>query len=572
MILPRVVSSIGPLACLAAAVLGEQTLAPPPARAWTPRDAQASEAPNRGEALFLRRCGLCHPTGEQGAQGPGLAGVLGRKAATGRGFGYSRALRDSDLTWDRATLDRFLSAPSQVVAGTTMPISLDDADVRRDVIDYLASLHTGQTPLPALASASPGDYHGDAPGVRRRITVLDLPPPYATPSARNGPNIVDPPPGARPRVPPGFSAEVFARDLQNPRLVRAAPNGDLFVAESAKGQVRVLRAAGGAAAPERTEVFATGLDRPFGMAFFPPGAEPRWLYVANVNSVVRFAYQNGDLRARGSPQTVVPQLTRGSGGHSTRDIVFSNDGARMFVSVGSASNVAESETPRFDAEISEWEASHGLGAAWDEEEDRADVLVFDPDGKGRRTFATGIRNCVGLAVNPVTSDVWCSTNERDGLGDDLVPDYLTRVRDGGFYGWPWFYLGDHEDPRQAGARPDLLGHVTLPDVLLQAHSAPLQMTFYDGAMFPPSYRGDVFVCLHGSWNRASRTGPKVIRARVDRGIPTGEYEDFVTGFVADDASVWARPVGVAVARDGALMVSEDGNGTIWRIAYRAPTP
>jgi glucose/arabinose dehydrogenase len=195
------------------------------------------------------------------------------------------------------------------------------------------------------------------------------------------------------------------------------------------------------------------------------------------------------------------------------------------------------------------------------------VLVFDPEGGDRHVFASGIRNCVGLAVHTSTGDLWCSTNERDGLGDDLVPDYITRIRHGGFYGWPWYYLGDHEDPRHAGERPDLASAVIVPDVLLQSHSAPLQMTFYDANAFPSRYRGNAFAALHGSWNRSKRTGPKVIMVPVRGGVPTGDYEDFMTGFVVDDDAVWARPVGVAVARDGALFVSEDGNGTLWRISF-----
>jgi glucose/arabinose dehydrogenase len=207
-----------------------------------------------------------------------------------------------------------------------------------------------------------------------------------------------------------------------------------------------------------------------------------------------------------------------------------------------------------------------LGAAWGDETDRAAVLVFDPDGKNRKLFATGIRNCVGLAMQP-NGTAWCSTNERDSLGDDLVPDYVTRVKENAFYGWPWFYIGDNQDPRHPGARPDLKDKITVPDVLLQAHSASLGMTFYDGNSFPAEYRGDAFAAEHGSWNRSKRTGYKVIRIRLKDGVPTGEYEDFVTGFVVDDKEVWGRPVGVAVAHDGALLFSEDGNGTIWRVSH-----
>ena len=257
---------------------------------------------------------------------------------------------------------------------------------------------------------------------------------------------------------------------------------------------------------------------------------------------MRFPYQNGDLHARGPAETVVPSIPAGGrltgGGHWTRDVVFSPDGSKMFVSVGSHSNDAD-----------------GLSRLPDSsEEHRADVLEFNPDGSGFRIFASGLRNCVGMAINPTTGDLWCSTNERDGLGDNLPPDYITHVQDGGFYGWPWYYLGDHEDPRHKGERPDLAGKVIVPDVLLQAHSASLEMTFYDGKQFPAEYRGDAFAAEHGSWNRARRTGYKVIRVIMRDGKATGEYEDFMTGFVTEDGDVWGRPVGIAVAHDGSLLV------------------
>jgi glucose/arabinose dehydrogenase len=332
----------------------------------------------------------------------------------------------------------------------------------------------------------------------------------------------------------------------------------------------VLRAKDGAAEPEPIQTFAKDLDRPFGIAFYPPGPDPSFVYVAVNNAVLRFPYRSGDVVARGPAETIVPLLSKTTGGHWTRDVVFAADGKRMFVSVGSESNVAESMPDHPGKEIPRWEAEHGLGAAWGDEEQRADVLVFDAEGKGGRAFATGIRNCVGLALHAVTGDLWCSTNERDGLGDNLVPDYVTRVREGAFYGWPWYYLGDHEDPRHKGERRDLAGKITVPDVLLQPHSASLQLTFYDGAMFPASFRGNAFAAFHGSWNRAIRTGYKVARVLVENGVPTGEYEDFLTGFVVDEDHVWGRPVGVTVAHDGALLMSEDGNGTIWRISYAPP--
>jgi glucose/arabinose dehydrogenase len=337
----------------------------------------------------------------------------------------------------------------------------------------------------------------------------------------------------------------------------------------------VLRGADGADAPTENQIFANGLNQPFGIAFYP-AESPQWVYVANNNSVVRFPYQAGDLTARGPAQTILPRLCQGTGGHTTRDVAFSRDGKRMFVSVGSGSNVAEGMSRKDSGAIRAWEAEHGQGAAWDSETGRADVLVTDPEGREpMRAFATGIRNGVGLAVNPDTGELWVSTNERDGLGDNLVPDYITRVKEGGYYGWPWYYMGNLEDPRHSGERPDLAGKAIVPDVLLQAHSASLEMVFYEAtngvAAFPAEYRGDIFAAFHGSWNRNERTGYKVVRVRVTHGVPTGVYEDFLTGFVVNNRDVWGRPVGVAVAHDGALLVTEDGNGTLWRVASRPPT-
>jgi glucose/arabinose dehydrogenase len=421
-------------------------------------------------------------------------------------------------------------------------------------------------------SAAFGDWRADAPLVRRKITVDDLPKPFATRSTNNFPRIVARP-AALPKVPPGFQAELFASDLKDPRALVVAPNGDLFVAESEPGRIRVLRASDSEAKPRQARIFASGLDSPFGMAFYPPGPDPHWIYIANTGSVVRYPYRSGDLTARGRPEVIVPRLA-GAGssavqrGQITRDIVFSQNGQQMFVSVGSASNVGEEMGRRDTAMIARWDMEHGLGSAWGNETDRAAVFVFDPDGKDRRVFASGLRNCVGLAVHPRTGELWCSVNERDGLGDDLVPDFITRVREGDFFGWPWYYLGAHEDPRRRGERPDLKDKITVPDVLIQAHSASMRIAFYDASQFPPEYQGDGFAAQHGSWNRAKRTGYKVIRVRLKDGAPTGEYEDFMTGFVINDSSVWGRPVGVTVAHDGALLVSEDGNGTIWRISYR----
>jgi glucose/arabinose dehydrogenase len=243
----------------------------------------------------------------------------------------------------------------------------------------------------------------------------------------------------------------------------------------------------------------------------------------------------------------------------------------MYVAVGSASNVAEDLPKKTVAEAQAWEGEHGLGAAWDYEADRAAVLEYEVGtNKPGKTFATGIRNCVSLAMQPKTNDLWCTTNERDLLGDDLVPDYSTRVKKGGFYGWPWYYLGNHEDPRLQGDRPDLAGKAIKPDVLYQAHSAALNLAFYTAtglSAFPSEYVGDAFIALHGSWNRSFRTGYKIARVRMKNGKPTGEYEDFMTGFIVDDGNVWGRPVATTVLRDGSLLVSDDGADQIYRVYY-----
>jgi glucose/arabinose dehydrogenase len=434
---------------------------------------------------------------------------------------------------------------------------------------FVASLGLGHAlgqSGPLVGAAAFGDWRSDKPGLSRIIKLDDLPKPGATPSVANGPNVVPRVSNAVPQVPPGFKVELFAEGLSGPREMRVAPNGDIFVAETHAGRIRVLRAADGDSKPSINEIFASGLNQPFGIAFFPSGDNPQWIYVANTDSIVRFSYAVGDTKAPRKPDTIVAGLP-GGGSHTTRNLVFTPDNKRMLVSVGSRSNDAEGIIGSVIGELQSWTGKYPLGASLGRETDRAAVLMFDPDGKRIGVFATGIRNCVGLAVHPASGDLYCSTNERDGLGDDLVPDYITRVREGAFYGWPWFYIGDNEDPRHIGERADLRGKITTPDVLIQAHSASLGMTFYNGKMFPPEYRGDAFAAEHGSWNRSKRTGYKVIRVRLKDGSPTGMYQDFLTGFVINDSDVWGRPVGVAVAHDGALLVSEDANGTIWRIKY-----
>jgi glucose/arabinose dehydrogenase len=416
--------------------------------------------------------------------------------------------------------------------------------------------------------AAYGDYTTDAPGVRRHLTADTLPAPFATPSSRNNPKLVKRPDGAELKTLPGFSVSVFATGLQGPRHMRLAPNGDVFVAESTGGRVSVLRARPGSATAE-VSVFADGFNQPFGIAFYPQ-KNPKWVYISNTDSVVRYPYKAGDLKASGPAEVVIAKIP-GGGGHWTRDLAFSPDDSKLYVAVGSGSNVAETMPKKSPDEIRKWEAEYGKGAGWADETYRGVVLSANPDGKDLKIYATGIRNCSGLTVNPVNGDLWCTTNERDLLGDNLVPDYSTRVRPGQFYGWPWYYLGSHEDPRHAGERPDLAGAASVPDVLYQSHSAPLQMAFYGasggGAAFPKAYDGDAFVAMHGSWNRSRRTGYKVVRVHLKNGVPTGEYEDFLTGFVTPDANVWGRPVGVVKTQDGAMLVSDDAGNLVWRVAY-----
>jgi glucose/arabinose dehydrogenase len=416
--------------------------------------------------------------------------------------------------------------------------------------------------VPAFVSAQSGttitgqaaftDYSQEHPGVRRKITLADLPEPKPDESVDNGPSLIPRPQGAWPVAPKGFKVDLYAEGFTEPRLIRTAPNGDLFLADSHAGAVRVLRGVGADGKVKTAETFASGLDHPFGIAFYPSGPNPKWVYIANTTSVVRFPYNAGDLKASGAPETIVPVLPgyaqlRG-GGHWTRDVAFSQDGKRMFISVGSASNVDDTDTHPGEFH-------------------RADVLEYSPEGKFVKIFASGLRNCVGEAINPTTGQLWCSTNERDRLGDNLVPDYITSVKEDGFYGWPWWYMGGHQDPRLVGKHPELKSKVITPDVILQPHFASLEMTFYTGNQLPKSYDGDGFAAEHGSWNRARRSGYEVIRIPMRNGHATGEYEDFLTGFVTPDGQVWGRPVGVTVANDGSLFVTDDGSKSVWHVTY-----
>lgn len=414
----------------------------------------------------------------------------------------------------------------------------------------------------ALASPSPkqdgvltgqsafADYTSEEPGLRRHITLADLPAPYATQSANNQPHIVPRPEGAWPKVPAGFVVTEFAAGLRNPRQIVTAPNGDLFIAESGPGRIHILRGLKDGH-PAVDEIYATGLKQPFGLAFFPNGANPKYLYVGNTDGVVRFPYRNGDLKATAASEHICDVPSGGrltGGGHWTRDVKFSPDDKTLLVSVGSVSN--DHERPDMA------------------DERRADILAFTPEGKDERIYASGIRNPVSIAFHPRTGDLWTSVNERDGLGDNLVPDYITRVKEGGFYGWPWYYLGSHPDPRHPGEHPELKDKAIVPDVLLTSHMASLGMTFYTGGQFPKEYKDDIFAAEHGSWNRERRVGYELIRVPLKNGVPTGEYQDFMTGFTTPDGNVWGRPVGVTVAKDGALIVTDDGSNTVWRIAKK----
>jgi glucose/arabinose dehydrogenase len=394
------------------------------------------------------------------------------------------------------------------------------------------------------------DYKQQVPGTTHKITAADLPAPNEAQSGFFGPKVVPRPAGAMPKVLPGFSVSEYATGLQGPRLIKKAPNGDLFIAEMGAGNIKVLHGVGPDGKAQSIETFATGLAKPFGIAFYPAGPNPTHVYIGETDALVRFPYKNGDLKASGPKEKLADLPGQGpqkGQGHSTRAIDFSRDGKKVFVAVGSLSNVDDTDT-------------HPL------EKERAAVLEFNADGSGRRIYASGVRNCAGLMVHPTTGEVWCSTNERDGLGDNLVPDYISSIKEGGFYGWPWFYTGGNQDPRHVGKHPELKDKTIVPDVLIQPHNASLQITVYDGKMFPAEYQGSIFAGEHGSWNRSSRTGYAVIRVPMKNGKATGEYQDFMTGFVVSDTEVWGRPVGVAVAQDGALIVTDDASNIVWRIA------
>jgi len=537
-----------------------------------------------GQRIFQNNCAMCHSASPDMATlaGPPLFNVIDRKIGGVPGFAYSDALAGlgaKGRQWTKQELDLFLKDPAAYAPGTSMPIAVAQPAERAALVAYLASARGKATAPARAASAAPSPaatanaeehWSADQPGRIHEVRMADLPPPFASASAGNNPKTVPRPPGVLPSVPDQFKVNLWATDPDRGRVMAKAPNGDIFISSTTKRLIKVFRSSTGERADE-ISVFADKLDRPFGFAFWPVGPNPQYLYVANVNSIVRFPYKNGDLVAGAPAEVVVPTLTAETGSHSSRTLVFSADSKTMYLSIGSASNVAEGIGATPPEPLAQWEAKHGLGAAWGSELDRALVLAFDPDGRNKRTFATGLRNCVGMYLYPRTGDLLCSVNERDMLGDNLPPDYLTRVKGGAHYGWPWHYIGDHEEPRLKGQRPDLKAKVTAPDLLLTAHSAPLGMIMYGTppkaqAAFPKEYDGDVFLALHGSWNRATRTGSKVVRVFMQDGAPTGKYQDFMTGFVVSDKEVWGRPSSVVVQDDGSLLVDDDVTGEIWRVA------
>ncbi len=389
-----------------------------------------------------------------------------------------------------------------------------------------------------------------------------LPPPMHTPWYRRAPRVVERPDGRELTLPAGFAVNVFADGLTNPRWMALAPNGDVFVAESRPGDIIVLRDADGDGVAEFRDTFATQRNRPFGLAF-----RGGHLYVGDNAAVVRFPYRDGQTRATGEAETIIElpasnravdrdtaarlgielAQTRGYN-HWTRNLIFSPDGTKLYVTVGSATN----STPGGD-------------------ERRAAVNEYAPDGSSHRIFASGLRNPVGLAFYPGTNVLWTSVNERDQLGDDVPPDYITSVQDGGFYGWPYSYIGRHVDPTVTPQRPDLVAEAITPEVLLPAHSAPLGMIFYTGEQFPEEYRNSALIALHGSINRARFTGYSVMRVPFENGRPSGPPEDFLSGFEVrdddDNKQVWGRPVGLLQLVDGSVLVADDGGRLVWRISY-----
>lgn len=398
------------------------------------------------------------------------------------------------------------------------------------------------TPSPASFPPLPEIVEVDRPVVRS-VDPRSLPQPFHTESARRPSRQIPQPADAKLFVPKGFRVNVYAEgDFVYPRWMALAPNGDVFVADSRANRIVVLRDTNKDGKADRRWVWSDKLDQPFGMAF-----HKEWFYVANTDAVVRFKYKPGQTEADSEPERLV-ELTRGGyNQHWTRNILFSKDGKKMFLAIGSESNVSVESDPR-----------------------RAAISVYDPDGKNHRIYASGLRNPIGLAWNPVTGELWTSVNERDAIGDDLVPDFATSVKEGGFYGWPYAYIGPNEEPRRKGEASELVKRTIVPDVLFRSHVAALGIVFYEGTMFPKEYRNDAFVAFHGSWNRSKMSGYKVVRIPFKDGKPVmNAYEEFVSGWLRDENSneVWGRPVGLLVLSDGSLLITDDGAKKIWRVSY-----
>jgi glucose/arabinose dehydrogenase len=370
-------------------------------------------------------------------------------------------------------------------------------------------------------------YANDLP-----VNWHDLPEPYATPSAVNPPEIIPRPADAALFVPAGFHVEEYLSGFAAPRFMLMGPRNEILLSDMAAGIVYVIH-------DKRVSPLITNLDRPYGLALYK-----NWLYVAEASSVKRYVYDAGAQHA-GKGEEVIP-LYRYAGGHFTRSLLFDEKHNKLYLTVGSGSNVNTGEPPI-----------------------RATISRYNPDGSGFELFATGIRNPVGLRWYPGTGDLWITANERDGLGDDLAPDFLTHVTPGGFYGWPYAYTGPHEDPRHKGEAPELVKKTLYPDVLLGSHAGSLDLLFYTGRQFPEKYQGGAFVALHGSWNRSQRVGYKLVFIPFRDGRPQSGPEDFLTGWMLDEdkKEVWGRPVGLLQLPDGSLLVSDDGAGKLWRITY-----
>lgn len=520
--------------------------APPSTKAMKNPLAGQAAAVDAGKTVYARNCLSCHGKTLKGTGNvPSLVDGKLKGVSQGEIFWFiTKGDKDNGMpSWAFMPEEKRWQVVSYVEAVASGKLTASGSSAAPEASSSHASEAKDASP-----NAPFTDFRYQKPGTVRKITVKDLPKPYATKSADNGAQLVSRPEGAWPVAPQGFKVELYAAGLDNPRFLRTAPNGDIFLAESEPGRILVYRGMTADGKPEQNAIFASGLKRPYGIAFYPPGPDPQWVYIGNTNEVVRFPYHNGDLKASAEAQHVA-DLPNG-GGHWTRALDFSKDGKKLFVAVGSASNVDDPDThPR--------------------EKDRADILWCDVANCSLSVYAYGIRNAGGgIRVNPQDGELWCSVNERDALGDNLVPDYITRVQEGGFYGWPWWYIGEHQDPRHDGKHPELKDKTLVPDVLLQPHNASLEITFYDADKFPAEFKGDIFSSEHGSWNKATRTGYEVIRVPLHQsGRASGEYEDFVTGFVLPNGDVWGRPVGITVSPDGSLLVSDDGSNSIWRISY-----